>query len=388
MKDKILNFLFIFFFVFLLLNVFNKQQDKEGLQEGLSVKIEKSSYTIPTSINILLENNNSQKIKLNTCESIHILYNGEIQELPKDFCEDYTLQAKEKKTISLGKIYTKFMQTGNYTFDIQIEGKKYVSQIDVSNKGAISKIFVYFFYAPIYNLMVFLTKIFGYSLGWAIIGITIIIRFILIYPQHQMLISQKRMQAIQPKIKEIQEKYKGDSQTLGVELMNLYKKENVNPMGSCGLLLIQMPILLVLYNVVMGVENATNYYYLYSFLKPFTIESIGTNFFGMDLLGKGGTVGIFLALFVGIVQFIQVKLSLSFNKKKDNPLVLEKKKGGDAYTSMMPDAESMNKVMLYVMPVMVGFFTYSLFAGIGIYWGIGTIFGIFQQIIVNKVIKK
>jgi membrane protein insertase Oxa1/YidC/SpoIIIJ len=66
--------------------------------------------------------------------------------------------------------------------------------------------------------------------------------------------------------------------------MNLYKKENVNPMGSCGLLLIQMPILLVLYNVVMGVENATNYYYLYSFLKPFTIESIGTNFFGMDLL--------------------------------------------------------------------------------------------------------
>jgi hypothetical protein len=101
MKDKILNFLFIFFFVFLLLNVFNKQQDKEALQEGLSVKIEKSSYTIPASINILLENNNLQKIKFNTCESIHILYNGELQEFPKDFCEDYTLQAKEKKIVSL-----------------------------------------------------------------------------------------------------------------------------------------------------------------------------------------------------------------------------------------------------------------------------------------------
>lgn len=388
MKDKILNFLFIFFFVFLLLNVFNKQQDKEALQEGLSVKIEKSSYTIPASINILLENNNLQKIKFNTCESIHILYNGELQEFPKDFCEDYTLQAKEKKIVSLWKIYTEFMQIWNYTFDIQIEGKKYISQIDVSNKWAISKIFVYFFYAPIYNLMVFLINIFWYSLGWAIIWITIIIRFILIYPQHQMLISQKKMQAIQPKIKEIQEKYKWDSQTLWVELMNLYKKENVNPMGSCGLLLIQMPILLVLYNVVMGVENATNYYYLYSFLKPFTIESIGTNFFGMDLLWKWWTVWIFLALFVWVVQFIQVKLSLSFNKKKDSPLVLEKKKWENAYTSMMPDAESMNKVMLYVMPAMVWFFTYSLFAGIGIYWGIWTIFWIFQQIIVNKVIKK
>jgi membrane protein insertase Oxa1/YidC/SpoIIIJ len=123
-------------------------------------------------------------------------------------------------------------------------------------------------------------------------------------------------------------------------------------------------------------------------LKPFTIESIGTNFFGMDLLWKWWTVWIFLALFVWVVQFIQVKLSLSFNKKKDSPLVLEKKKWENAYTSMMPDAESMNKVMLYVMPAMVWFFTYSLFAGIGIYWGIWTIFWIFQQIIVNKVIKK
>ncbi len=388
MKDKILNILIIFLLAFILLNVFNKGEDKTAIQEGLIVKMEKASYSIPASINLLFQNNTTQPITFNSCESIHILYNGEKLILPQSFCKDYTLASQEKKTISLGAIYNLFMKPGQYTFETQIESKKYLSQVEIGNQWTISKIFVYFFYAPIYNLMVFLIQLFWNSLGWAIIGITIIIRFILIYPQHKMLVSQRKMQKIQPKIKEIQEKYKWDSQTLWIELMNLYKRENVNPVGSCWLVLIQMPILLVLYNVIMGVENATNYYYLYSFLKPFAIENIITNFFTIDLLWKGWTVGVFLAIFVGLVQFIQVKLSLSFNQKKNSPVVLEKKKWEDAYTSMMPDAESMNKVMLYVMPFMVWFFTYSLFAWIGIYWWIWTVFWIFQQLIVNKIVKK
>ena len=67
---------------------------------------------------------------------------------------------------------------------------------------------------------------------------------------------------------------------------------------------------------------------------------------------------------------------------------LEKKKGSDDYSSMMPDPEMMNKFMLYGMPVMVGVFTFTLPAGIGVYWGVSTLFAIGQQLFVNKIIKK
>lgn len=65
-----------------------------------------------------------------------------------------------------------------------------------------------------------------------------------------MLESQKKLQKIQPKIKAIQEEYKEDKAVLGQKIMELYKKEGVNPMGSCLPLLIQMPILIGLYWVI------------------------------------------------------------------------------------------------------------------------------------------
>jgi membrane protein insertase Oxa1/YidC/SpoIIIJ len=55
---------------------------------------------------------------------------------------------------------------------------------------------------------------------------------------------------------------------------------------------------------------------------------------------------------------------------------------------MMPDPEMMNKFMLYGMPAMVGVFTYTLIAWVGIYWGTSTLFMVFQQLFVNKILKK
>ncbi len=65
-----------------------------------------------------------------------------------------------------------------------------------------------------YNTMIFLLELFTGSLGWAIIAITVLIRILLMYPQHKMMVSQKKLQAVQPKIKAIQEKYKGQQQVL------------------------------------------------------------------------------------------------------------------------------------------------------------------------------
>ena len=93
-----------------------------------------------------------------------------------------------------------------------------------------------------------------------------------------MLESQKKLQNIQPKIKAIQKEFKGDQAVLGQKMMELYKKEGVNPMGSCLPLLIQMPILIGLYWVISGITDPSNFYHLYGAFKDFQPSQIVTTF--------------------------------------------------------------------------------------------------------------
>jgi len=161
------------------------------------------------------------------------------------------------------------------------------------SKGAFTGFFYTTIYEPIYNLLVgIISTLPGHSLGWAIIIVTIIIRLILLVPQHHMLVNQRKLQMIQPKIKELQEKYKGDSAKLGQEMLALYSREKVSPMGSCLPLLIQMPIMIGLYWVISSIDHSSNYYYLYSFFKGFDISQINALFYGLDLTQIGGIAGI------------------------------------------------------------------------------------------------
>jgi YidC/Oxa1 family membrane protein insertase len=174
--------------------------------------------------------------------------------------------------------------------------------------------------------------------------------------------------------------------------MALYKKEKVNPMWSCWFLLIQMPILFVLYRVILDIREPGNAYYVYDMISAFNVESIISNFYGLFLFETGmnkPVQWVILALLVWLVQFIQIKLSLAQKEKETKKgAVLEKKKDKSWYESMMPDPDTMNKFMLYWMPLMVTVFTFSFFAGLGLYWGISTICMIIQQLVVNKVLKK
>jgi len=130
------------------------------------------------------------------------------------------------------------------------------------------------------------------------LAITVLIRIVLLWPQHKMMVSQKKLQAIQPKIKKIQEENKGNQQAIGQKLMELYKTEKVNPMGSCGFLLIQMPILLVIYNIILSIKDPSNFFHVYSFQSSFDLATINFDFFGIDLLASGGITGLILALSV------------------------------------------------------------------------------------------
>lgn len=390
MKDKILNLLLVTLVFLLVIQYFwNPQKQDWASTESVVVETTESSYSIPAHVWLKIKNNTSSWITLSPCKDITLNLNGETVALKGITCDTLSIEVGKEQIIDFSPAYQQLLTPGKYVFEAQVSEKKFIVPFELGNRNTLWKIFVFLFYAPIYNLMVFLLYVLGNSLGWAIIAVTIIIRVILLWPQHKMMISQKKLQWIQPKIKELQEKYKGDSQKLWLELMALYKKENVNPMGSCGLLIIQLPILLVIYNVITSILDASNSYYLYSFFNQFQVSQIHTNFYGIDLLGIWGLHGAILALFVWVVQFFQVKLSLAQNQKDSKKgLVLEKKPWEESYNPLMPDPEFMNKFMLYGMPAMVVVFTYSLFIWIGMYWGVSTIFAIFQQLLVNKILKK
>ena len=388
---KILDVLLISLLIFIGINLLTADKNVNPSWEIVFNSV-KNSYAIPAAINLEMKNASAEALTFNICENISILNNGNTLSLPEAACKDITVAAWENQIISFAPYYELFTTPGSYNFELAFDDKKFIAQTETKNRGTIGKLFVGVFYAPIYNLMIVLIEILGYSLGWAIVAITILIRIVLLWPQHKMMVSQRKLQAIQPKIKKLQEKHKKDSQKLGVELMALYKKEKVNPMGSCGFLLIQMPIILVIYNIILNIESPTNPFYLYGFHSWFDMTSMSSTFFGIDLLAAGWIVGICLAAFIWFIQFIQIKLSLSFNKnntdEKKKWVVLEKKKWANDYSSMMPDPEMMNKFMLYGMPGMVAVFTYTLFAWVGLYWWISTLFAILQQIVVNKLVYK
>ncbi len=105
--------------------------------------------------------------------------------------------------------------------------------------------------APLFKILMWLHGIFG-NWGWAIVGLTILIR-ILLYPlTHKGMVGMQKMKEIAPKMKELQEKYKGDPQRLNAAVMELYKKHGANPLGGCLPLLLQIPVFFAIYRVLLN----------------------------------------------------------------------------------------------------------------------------------------
>lgn len=385
---KFLDILLIVLLTVLLVNLFSGN-DTDKINNTISFEFDDNNYTIPASIGVDVKNYTTGTIAFNTCEDIEIKNSWENLKFSDGFCKDIKLESWSWILIDYSSEYKLFTNTWKYNLNVNYEGKEFFDQFELENSGSFTKIFVWLFYAPVYNLMIFLLQLFSWVFGWAIVAITIIIRVVLLWPQHKMMMSQKKLQAVQPKIKAIQDKYKSNKQMLWVELMKLYKKEKVNPMGSCGFLIIQMPILLVIYHIILSIKDPSNFFYTYSFLSAFDLSSIKYEFFGLDLLASWWIAWLILAITVAWIQYFQIKLSLAWKKNSETKwLVLEKKKWDDSYSQFMPDPALMNKFMLYWMPVMVAIFTFTLFAWVGVYWWISTLFMLIQQLIVNKAFEK
>ncbi len=266
-----------------------KEKTNTSTTNTVYLQVQKSSTVIPNMPIVDIVNTTMSGTTIETCRDVKIfidsipLTNLET-EAPK-FCTSLAVPSGGQTVLPLGPLAQAFAERpGTYIFKLTVGTEEKIVTITHAAPGAIRSLLSTIVFEPIYNFFIALISFLpSHNLGWAIIIITLIIRLILLYPQNQMLVSQKKLQVIQPKIKALQEKHKGDQATLGMEMMALYKKEGVNPMGSCLPLLIQMPILIGLYWVVSGVNDPANFYHLYSFFKDFNVSNINSHFYGLNL---------------------------------------------------------------------------------------------------------
>ena len=224
-------------------------------------------------------------------------------------------------------------------------------------------------YQPLFNLLVWLYNyIPGHDFGVAIIALTIIIRVVLYPISVKAVNSQRGLQKLQPQILEIQKKYKDDKEKQARETLALYKKEKINPFSGLLLALIQLPILIALYNVFWNGLNPKELSVLYPFVaSPGQINPLFVHI--MDL----SKPNFIFAIFAGLTQYFQTKMLMpKSGASTDGP-----KKEVDV-------SQIMQKQMLYFFPVFTVIILLGLPSALGLYWTISGVFSIIQQYIIFK----
>ena len=226
------------------------------------------------------------------------------------------------------------------------------------------------FYQPLYNALVWFYNIVpGQDLGVSIIILTIAIRAVLWPVSKSAIEAQKSMQDLQPKLEAVKKQHKDDKQKQTQAIMDLYKEEKINPLGSCLPLLIQLPIFIALYWVLRDVIDSNKMEVLYSFVQnPGQVNPLAFGF--LDLGGRN----IFIALAAGAAQYWQA--SQLITKKP------EVNSDGSKDESM---AAAMNKQMRYTMPLITVVIGATLPAGLAFYWFLTTlVYAIQQHILFRK----
>lgn len=178
--------------------------------------------------------------------------------------------------------------------------------------------------------------------GLAIIIMTVIVK-IAMYPlTAKQIASTTAMMELQPKMKAIQEKYKDNKPLLNQKLAELYKEQGVNPLAGCLPLLVQMPIMI---GIFYGIRD-------FQYIGP-------NNFLWMENISLPDPYYI-LPVLSALTTFIQSKQS-------------------------MPDtSSSQNKIMLYFMPLFIGYISFTFPAGLVLYWVIMNIMQIGQQALMSR----
>lgn len=205
----------------------------------------------------------------------------------------------------------------------------------------------------------------AHDLGLSIIILTVVIRFIFFPLSIKAQRSQRALNAINPHIQAIKEKHKHDQAAQGAAMMQLYKEHNINPIAGCLPLLIQLPILIALYQVFIAGLNPQSLAMLYPFVNnPGSINPLFLGFISIS------SPNIILAVLAGVLQFIQAKQSMAYMKASS---------GG-----ANPQMAALNTQMLYFFPVMIVIIGWNLQAGLILYWITTTLFSIGEQFYLRR----
>jgi YidC/Oxa1 family membrane protein insertase len=228
------------------------------------------------------------------------------------------------------------------------------------------------FINPIANALIILSNLAFGNFGVAIILFTLVMRLVTMPLTLRQLRSSRALTALQPQMQELQKKYK-DPRRRQEETMKLYREAGVNPMGCLLPMLVQFPIWIALYRALIFTVGGTpeSLTSLSQRLYPWSyIESavpLQNQFLGLHLGqigGAQGLAGMALALVVGLSTYVQQRMMTA--------------------PTTDPRQQSMNQMMSWMMPLMFGWFTLQVPGGLGLYWAVSNITGVFLNFFVYR----
>lgn len=236
------------------------------------------------------------------------------------------------------------------------------------------------FYEPIYNALIFIINTITLGdIGFAIILLTLVVKFILSPLTKKSIKSQILMKKMEPELKQIKKDFP-DKQEQAKKTFELYKKHGTNPFSGCLVILLQLPVIFALYFVFYKGLGNLNTGPLYSFIQ--IPENLHANFLGLiDMGGKS----IVLALLAGVSQFIQGYLASPI-KPKVEVLPAGTAKEPKTFQEQMADSMQMN--VKYVLPVFIAIIAYQISAGVALYWITSNIFTIVQEWYIRRLFLK
>jgi YidC/Oxa1 family membrane protein insertase len=279
--------------------------------------------------------------------------------------------------------------------------------LEPAQPGADPISFLAWLFTPIFNIMmIILVGVYDIltaigapaAIGWAIVVLTLVVRAVVIPLYRRQLVSQRRTQMLQPEIKEIQRRYKGDAMKARVAQQELFKERGISPLAGCLPLLLQMPLLFVMYSVIQnGLTNVDPSAALTLFgvqIVPLTCDNLNPvtgvpdaalgpcintmiTLFGhtidvskpstiVDITVGGFVLGLSIfAITSAALQLVQSRMMLPRTKPEDDD----------------PNTKIQRQTMLF-LPLISILYGGFLPAGLFIYWITATIFSIAQQYLI------
>ena len=217
---------------------------------------------------------------------------------------------------------------------------------------------------PMLNTLMVLYVLCFNNMGLAIIAFTILVRLITLPLTLKQVRQMRRMGELQPRMKEIQERYSGDRARVSQETMKLYRESGVSPIGCLGPLVVQLPILIGLFRVLIQtlftkpedlVALSQKLYPWINFVPIHAAAPLSDTFLWLKL-GEPDPSPIVLPILVAATTFVQQKMTMT--------------------PSPDPRQQSSQNMMLWMIPIFLGFFSLQWPSGLPLYWIISNVIGV------------